>query len=117
MENQGAMCSVTAPDPTGGNTWNQSNGYTHKYTAKQMAFGDVSDATAMGRVFRERMPNGSEYIVWTQDTGRVLGYATGAGSHEQVWNWFNPIHRSIVFDSQDPTPSAETPASGTTATS
>ena len=57
----------------------------------------MPDDVAMGRMFCEQTQNGSEYIVWTQDSGRLLGYATGAMSHEQVWNWFSAVHRNITF--------------------
>jgi Protein kinase domain len=100
VQNQGSMCSGIAPDPTGENTWNHSDGYTHAYSVHQMAAGTVPDDTAMGRVFCQQMPDGSEYLIWTQDSGRLLGYATGAASHEQVWNWFMPVHHSIILDGQ-----------------
>jgi hypothetical protein len=51
----------------------------------------------MGRLFCEQAHGGSEYIVWTQDSGHLLGYATGAASHEQVWNWFYAVHHNIYF--------------------
>jgi hypothetical protein len=51
----------------------------------------------------ESTPNGSEYIVWTQDYGHLLGYATGAASHEQVWNWFYTVHHNITFPGQSMT--------------
>jgi serine/threonine protein kinase len=101
LTNKGAMCSATAPDPTGENTWNHANVFTHQYTVPQMASGTVTDVAAMGRVFCEQTATGSEIIIWTQDSGHLLGYATGAASHEQVWNWFFPIHHSIIFDRQD----------------
>jgi serine/threonine protein kinase len=114
LTNKGAMCSMTAPDPTGENTWNHTDVYTHQYTVHQMAAGKVSDIAAMGRVFCDQTSTGSEIIIWTQDSGRVLGYATGAASHEQVWNWFYPIHHSIIFDGQYAMPGMETPASAAT---
>ena len=60
----------------------------------------MPDDAAMGRVFCEQTPTGSEYVVWTQDSGRLLGYATGAASHEQVWNWFVAVHHNITFPGQ-----------------
>ena len=45
--------------------------------------------------------DGSAIIVWTQDSGHLLGYATGSeASHEQVWEWFYAIHHEIIFPGQ-----------------
>lgn len=118
VENHGAICSATAPDPTGENSWNHSDGYTHSYTVQQLESGKVPDDTAMGRVFCQQTANGSEIMVWTQDSGHLLGYATGLASHEQVWNWFYYIHHSIIFNgmSMSDMPSMPAPASGTSTT-
>jgi serine/threonine-protein kinase len=94
------VCGALAPNPTAENTWNHSDQYLTKYSVAQLASGNVPDNTAMGRVFCEQTPSGSEYIVWTQDYGRLLGYATGAASHEQVWNWFYTVHHNITFPGQ-----------------
>ena len=97
------MCGVAAPDPTGENSWNHSDGFTHSYTAPEMAAGQVANDEAMGRVFCTQTPNGSEIMVWTQDSGRVLGYATGGlESHEHVWNWFYLVHHNIIFPGMTP---------------
>jgi hypothetical protein len=113
------VCGSLAPNPTAENTWNHSDQYSTKYTVTQLASGQVPDDTAMGRVFCEQTQTGSEYMVWTQDSGRLLGYATGAASHEQVWNWFGAVHHNITFPGQPamtgmPTAPAA-PASGGTA--
>jgi serine/threonine protein kinase len=106
VQNSGAMCSVTAPDPMGENSWNQSNVSTHSYTATELTAGKVTNDEAMGRVFCTQTPNGSEIVVWTQDSGRVLGYATGGlESHEQVWTWFYQVHYNIIFPGMAPMPS------------
>jgi hypothetical protein len=94
------VCGALAPNPTAENTWNHSDQYLTKYSVSEMASGKVADDAAMGRVFCEQTPNGSEYIVWTQDFGHLLGYATGAASHEQVWNWFYLVHHNITFPGQ-----------------
>jgi hypothetical protein len=91
------VCGALAPEPTAENTWNHSDQYSTKYTVGQLATGKVPADAAMGRVFCEQTPAGSEYVVWTQDSGRLLGYATGAASHEQVWNWFVAVHHNITF--------------------
>jgi Protein kinase domain len=91
------VCGALAPDPTAENTWNRSGQYSTKYTIGQLAAGQVPTDAAMGRVFCAQTPSGSEYVVWTQDSGRLLGYATGAAPHGQVWNWFVAVHRNITF--------------------
>ncbi len=94
-------CSAVAPDITGESTWNHSDQYLTKYSVAQLASGGVSTSAAMGRLFCAQRPDGSAVIVWTQDSGNLLGYATGgAASHEQVWNWFYAIHHNIVFPGQ-----------------
>jgi len=95
------VCGSVAPDPMGENTWNHSDQYSTKYSIAQLASGKVPTETAMGRVFCVQKPDGSAVMVWTQDSGRLLGYATGGeASHEQVWDWFYDIHHNIVFPGQ-----------------
>jgi hypothetical protein len=96
VQNKGA-CDTTAPDPADESTWNHSNGGPTTYTASQMATGTVPTDIAMGRVFCEQLGNGSEKIVWTADSGKFLGYATGAASHEQVYLWWYYVHHQIIF--------------------
>jgi len=94
-------CGAVAPDPTGESTWNHSDQYSTKYTAVELASGSVSTDNAMGRVFCAQKPDGSAVMVWTQDSGDLLGYATGGqASHEQVWDWFYDIHHNIIFPGQ-----------------
>jgi Protein kinase domain len=93
-------CGPLAPEPTAESTWNHSDQYYTKYSVAQLASGNVPDDVAMGRLFCAQTQSGSEYIVWTQDSGHLLGYATGAASHEQVWNWFYAVHHNIYFPGQ-----------------
>jgi serine/threonine-protein kinase len=128
VENKG-VCGEEAPVPpaagakaTGENTWNLLNNVPTTYTADQMATGAPSVNLAMGRVFCEQMGNGSEYIVWTQDSGKFLGYATGAAPDAQVYQWWHYVHRGIIFPGQPgmpstmPTPPAAGSAPATAAT-
>jgi serine/threonine protein kinase len=110
-------CSAIAPDPTGESTWNHSDQYSTKYTAAQLASGSVSTDSAMGRVFCAQKQDGSAVMVWTQDSGDLLGYATGGqASHEQVWNWFYDIHHNIIFPGQPGmTGMSMSPAAGSSA--
>ncbi|HEX3514618.1 MAG TPA: serine/threonine-protein kinase [Trebonia sp.] len=95
------VCGSVAPNPTGENTWNHSDQYYTKYSVAQLASGKMSTDTAMGRVFCVQKPDGSAVMVWTQNSGDLLGYATGGeASHEQVWNWFYDIHHNIIFPGQ-----------------
>jgi Protein kinase domain len=111
-------CSSVAPDPTGESTWNHSDQYFTNYSVAQLASGKVSTGTVMGRLFCGHEPDGSAAIVWTQDAGNLLGYATGgAASHEQVWNWFYVIHDKITFPGQsEMIGSSMSPAATATAT-
>jgi hypothetical protein len=95
------VCDAIAPDPTGENSWNHSDQYSTKYSVAQLASGKMPTDTAMGRVFCAQKADGSAVMVWTQDSGDLIGYATGGdASHEQVWNWFYDIHHNIVFPGQ-----------------
>jgi len=104
VENEG-VCSGTAPEPTGGNTqptgentWNHSDGFSDRYSVAQMASGLVATDIAMGRVFCEQLSNGSSVMIWTQDSGKLLAYATGGdASHEDVWLWWYAVHHHIIF--------------------
>ena len=94
-------CNAIAPDPTGESTWNHSDQYYTKYSVAQLASGNVSTDAAMGRLFCVQESDGSAVMVWTQDSGKLLGYATGGdASHEQVWNWFYAVHHNIIFPGQ-----------------
>jgi hypothetical protein len=57
----------------------------------------VTDAQAAGRVFCN-FNNGQENMVWVQDSGRLLGYVSGA-VHEDVWTWWVAVHHNIGFAS------------------
>jgi hypothetical protein len=94
------VCGPLAPEPTAESTWNNSDQYYTNYSVAQLASGQVPDDIAMGRLFCEQTQGGSEYLVWTQDSGHLLGYATGAASDEQVWNWFSAVHNKIIFPVQ-----------------
>ena len=95
------VCGSVAPDPTGESTWNHSDQYSTSYSVAQLASGKVPTEAAMGRVFCVQKPDGSAVMLWTQDSGHLLGYATGGeASHEQVWNWFYDVHHNIVFPGQ-----------------
>ena len=110
------VCGTLAPAPTAENTWNHSDQYSDDVLGRRSWRREryPTDA-AMGRVFCAQIPNGSEYVVWTQDSGHLLGYATGAASHEQVWNWFYAVHHHITFPGQPAMsgmPKSSEPAAG-----
>lgn len=112
VENQ-HPCSAVAPDPTGESTWNHSDQYSTRYSIAELASGSVSNDAAMGRVFCMQKPDGSAVMVWTQDSGHLLGYATGGGeSHEQVWNWFYDVHHNIIFAGMQPMTMSPTARAG-----
>jgi protein kinase-like protein len=91
-------CGPGAPGPTGESSWNQAGQEPATYSIDQLASGQIPAGRAAGRVFCGRNAGGSAVIVWTQDSGRLLGYATGADvSFSRVWSWFTDIHRHITF--------------------
>jgi hypothetical protein len=104
VENKG-VCSGTAPEqtaenpePTDENTWNHTGGTSDSYSVAQLVSGAVPMDIAMGRVFCEQTADGSAVIIWTEDYGKLLVYATGgAASHEEVWEWWDAIHHQIIF--------------------
>jgi hypothetical protein len=108
-------CGATAPDPTAESTWNNSDQYFTTYSADQLASGTIPAATAMGRVFCVQQPNGSTVILWTQNSGKLLGYATsGDVPYGQVWQWFTAVHTNITFPSQPGTTGGSKLPRGTT---
>ena len=63
--------------------WNHLFQHTKAYSVDQMTMGMVKDDQAAGRVFCN-YTQGLEYMVWTQNDGRMMGYVAGAGAHERV---------------------------------
>ncbi len=109
------ICGATAPASTAESTWNNSNQYYTTYSAGQLASGKIPTDIAMGRVFCTQNANGSAVILWTQDSGKLLGYATGGDvSHQQVWAWFDAVHDNISFPVQPGTTGGSISPSGTT---
>ena len=73
--------------------WNHNFQHPKTYTVAQMSTGTVKDEQAAGRVYCT-FSQGLEYTVWTQDDGRLMGVVAGA-PHENVWNWWVPVHHNI----------------------
>jgi Protein kinase domain len=108
------ICGTTAPASTAESTWNKSNQYYTTYSAEQLASGNIPTDIAMGRVFCTQKPNGSAVILWTQNSGKLLGYATGGDvSYAQAWQWFEAVHNNISFPVQPGTTGGSTSPSGT----
>jgi hypothetical protein len=59
----------------------------------QMIMGMVKDDQAAGRVFCN-YSQGLEYMVWTQNDGRLMGYVAGP-VHTNVWDWWVAVHHNI----------------------
>jgi hypothetical protein len=81
--------------------WNLSQ-HTKSYAVDQMARAGLSSDKAAGRVFCT-YTRGNEYIVWTQNDGHLMGVVAGP-AHENVWNWWVPIHHNIIFVTSEPDP-------------
>jgi hypothetical protein len=60
--------------------------HTKAYSVDQMTMGMVKDDQAAGRVFCN-YTQGLEYMVWTQNDGRMMGYVAGP-VHTNVWDWW-----------------------------
>ena len=58
-----------------------------------MTMGMVKDDQAAGRVFCN-YTQGLEYMVWTQNDGRLMGYVAGP-VHANVWTWWVAVHHNI----------------------
>jgi len=89
--------------------WNHLFQHTRAYSVDQMTMGMVKDDQAAGRVFCN-YTQGLEYMVWTQNDGRMMGYVAGP-VHTNVWDWWVAVHHNIgiggsPMDMNMPTPSA-----------
>ncbi len=73
--------------------WNHQFQHTKTYTVDQMSMGMVTDNQAAGRVFCD-YTQGSEYMVWTQNDGHLMGYVAGP-VHGDVWIWWVAVHHNI----------------------
>ena len=57
-----------------------------------MTMGMVKDDQAAGRVFCNYALD-LEYMVWTQNDGRLMGYVAGP-VHTNVWDWWVAVHQT-----------------------
>jgi Protein kinase domain len=73
--------------------WNHLFHHTRAYSVDQMTAGMVKDDQAAGRVFCN-YTQGLEYMVWTQNDGRLMGYVAGP-VHASVWTWWVAVHHNI----------------------
>lgn len=76
--------------------WNHNMLHPRTYTLAQSRTGRLNPSTqAAGRVFC--VITGSEFhLVWTQDSGHLLGMLSGA-PHKEAYEWWRPIHHNIAF--------------------
>ena len=76
--------------------WNHNTQHPKNYTLPQSRAGELNPSTqAAGRVFC--VITGSEFhLVWTQDSGHLLGILSGA-PHKDAYEWWRPIHHNIAF--------------------
>jgi hypothetical protein len=76
--------------------WNHNTQHPKNYTLLQSRTGELNPSTqAAGRVFC--VITGSEFhLVWTQDSGHLLGILSGA-PHKDAYEWWRPIHHNIAF--------------------
>jgi serine/threonine protein kinase len=92
-----ADCSqVTA---SGEVSWNHNHLHPKSYSLAQSRAGMLRPADqSAGRLFCTLI--GSQYyLVWTQDSGHMLGQLSGA-PHEDAWQWWHAVHHNIVLSGQ-----------------
>ena len=53
----------------------------------------LAPAKLLGRVFCNYAQD-LEYMVWTQNDGRLMGYVAGP-VHTNVWDWWVAVHHNI----------------------
>jgi serine/threonine protein kinase len=85
-------CDATKTDAEA--TWNHARVFSTKYSIEQMAAGMVTDDQAAGRLFCTYSTY--EYYVWTQNDGRLLGYAVSQ-DHASLWTWWVAVHHHIAL--------------------
>ena len=73
--------------------WNHLYQHTKNTTVDQMTMGMVKDDQAAGRVFCN-FSNGLEYMVWTNNDSRMMGYVAGP-VHGDVWTWWVAVHHDL----------------------
>jgi serine/threonine-protein kinase len=88
-------CNET--DANGEVSWNHSFFHPTIYSLAQSSSGMLNDETqAAGRMFCYLNGAGQEYIVWTQNAGRLLAWASG-GPHADVLAWWTGLHHDIYL--------------------
>jgi len=73
--------------------WNHLYQHTKTTTVDQMTMGMVKDDQAAGRVFCN-FSNGLEYMVWTNNDSRMMGFVAGP-VHGDVWTWWVAVHHDL----------------------
>jgi serine/threonine-protein kinase len=88
-------CDETAAN--GEVSWNHSFFHPRSYSLAQSSSGMLNDETqAAGRIFCYLSSAGQEYVVWTQNVGRLLAWASG-GPHADVLAWWSGVHHDIYL--------------------
>ena len=88
-------CNET--DSNGEVSWNHSFLHPRIYSLAQSSSGMLSaDTQAAGRIFCYLNGAGQEYLVWTQNAGRLLAWASG-GPHADVLVWWSDVHHDIYL--------------------
>jgi len=84
-------------DVNGEVSWNHSFLHSTVYTLAESKAGMLNVMTqAAGRMFCYLDSNSQEYIVWTQDEGRLLAWTIGA-PHDAVFGWWSGVHHDIYL--------------------
>lgn len=88
-------CNET--DADGEVSWNHSFFHPKTYSLAQSSSGMLNEETqGAGRMFCYLSSAGQEYVVWTQNQGRLLAWASG-GPHADVLAWWTGVHHDIYL--------------------
>ena len=75
-------------------SWNHQYQHPRNYSLAQSESGMLNDGNqAAGRLFCT-FSNSILTIVWTQDSGRMLGFLQGS-PHEDAFYWWRGVHHNI----------------------
>jgi serine/threonine-protein kinase len=90
-----ANCNVI--DANGEVSWNHSFFHSTAYSLAQTSSGMLNEETQVaGRIFCDLNNSGQEFVVWTQNAGRLLAWASG-GPHADVLTWWDGMHHDIYM--------------------
>jgi hypothetical protein len=77
-------------------SWNHNYHHPRIYDLAKSRSGTlITNDLAEGRVFCQ-ITGSEDKMVWTEDSGRLLGSVSGF-PHTDVWQWWQGVHHNIAF--------------------